>query len=238
MAPSGSPFLIFDVHYDGTFNFMPLRYDNGLVYQWCVRKDNELDIAIVCDFLRQETEFIILLVDKGKGIMVNERKAGRKTAKSTNNGIVIGENVKPTFSEDDDSDSDKDMKQRFEGIAELEEMYNGNTDSESGYSDKSIDYLSEGEDELISLRKRNTKAKKNPNQNNINSSTPVVGCSRPNRVYDVGESDTVIEHEEYMDKLMHRLRDKGDVLTDSFIILENDQSNEKFPIHDEHTHWK
>nr|GEW27084.1 putative reverse transcriptase domain-containing protein [Tanacetum cinerariifolium] len=61
---------------------------------------------------------------------------------------------------------------------------------------------------------------------------------RPNKVYDVGESDTIIDHKEYMDKLMHQLRDKNDGLTDPFTILENDQSNEKFPIHDEHTHWK
>ncbi|GKF35025.1 hypothetical protein Tco_0108225, partial [Tanacetum coccineum] len=70
-----------------------------------------------------------------------------------NSGIVIGENVNPTFSKDDDSDNVIDMEQRFKGSAELEEMYNGNTDSESEYSNKSIDYLSEGEDELISLRK-------------------------------------------------------------------------------------
>nr|GEU91491.1 pentatricopeptide repeat-containing protein [Tanacetum cinerariifolium] len=81
------------------------------------------------------------------------------------------------------------IEQRFKGSVELEEMYKGNTDSESEYSDKSIDYMSE-------------------------------------------------EHKEYMDKLMHQLRDKGDGLTDPFTILENDQSNEKFPIHDEHTHWK
>ncbi|GKF91044.1 hypothetical protein Tco_0274745, partial [Tanacetum coccineum] len=51
------------------------------------------------------------------------------------------------FSDDDDTDSDIDMEQRFKGSAELEEMYKGNTDSESEYSDKSVDYLSEGEDE-------------------------------------------------------------------------------------------
>ncbi|GJZ22978.1 pentatricopeptide repeat-containing protein [Tanacetum coccineum] len=93
------------------------------------------------------------LVDNGKGIMVDEGKAGRKTVRSRNIGIVIGENVNPTFSKDDDSDNVIDMEQRFKGSAELEEMYNGNTDSESEYSNKSIDYLSEGEDELISLRK-------------------------------------------------------------------------------------
>ncbi|GJW51556.1 hypothetical protein Tco_0092907 [Tanacetum coccineum] len=266
MALSGSPFLLFDVHYGGRFNFMPLRYENGLVYQWCVRKDNELNLATVRDFLRQETKSIIMyelffklpqcelnvgleiienerdleamydyahkygiihvyithgpqdlapfyvknmcfygsgddvksrrktvtkdasnmsveeLLTRVNGIMVDEGKVGRKTARSRNSGIIIGENVNPTFSEDDDSDSDIDMKQRFKGSAELEEIYNGNTYSKSEYSDKFIYYMSE-----------------------------VAGCSRPNRVYDVGESDIVIEHEVYMDKLMHQLRDDGDV---------------------------
>ncbi|GKE36660.1 hypothetical protein Tco_1460065, partial [Tanacetum coccineum] len=76
-------------------------------------------------------------------------------------------------------------------------MYNGMSDSESEYSNKFVDYLSE-----------------------------VAGCSKPNMVYDVGESHTMIEHEEYMDTLMHQLRGKGDGLTDPFTILENDQSNE------------
>ncbi|GJY12323.1 pentatricopeptide repeat-containing protein [Tanacetum coccineum] len=102
------------------------------------------------------------LVDKGKEKMVDEGNAGRKSTRSRNSGIVIEENVNPTFSEDDDSDSDIDMVQRFKGSADLEEMYKGITDYESEYSDKSIHYLSEGEgeDELISLRKRNIKAKK------------------------------------------------------------------------------
>nr|GEU58618.1 transposon protein, putative, Mutator sub-class [Tanacetum cinerariifolium] len=136
-ASFGLPFLIFDVHYNGTFNFMAL-------------------------------------------------------------------------SKDDDFDIDIDIEQRFKGSVELEEMYKG----------------------------RETLRLKNSNQSNINSSTPMAGCSRPNRVYDVGESHTVIKHKEYMDTLMHQLIDKGDCLTDPFIILENNQSNEKFPIHDEQTHWK
>ncbi|GKF69162.1 hypothetical protein Tco_0202219, partial [Tanacetum coccineum] len=45
------------------------------------------------------------LVDRCKGIMVDEVKAGRKTTRSRNIGIVIGENVNLTFSEDDDFDS-------------------------------------------------------------------------------------------------------------------------------------
>ncbi|GJV64341.1 hypothetical protein Tco_1475169 [Tanacetum coccineum] len=323
MAPSDSLFLIFDVHYDGTFNFSPLRYENGLVYQWSVRKDNHLDLASVRDFLREKTQSIIMyelffklpqceldvglkiienerdleamydyaheygiihvyithgprdlapyyvenmcfygseddvksrrktvskdagnmsveelvswveeeaamaskasnddicvtsvlnkgkgladkgkgLVDKDKGIMVDEGKAGRKNDRTKNSGIVIRKNVNPTISEDDDTDGDIDMEQRFNGSADLEDMYKSMSDSKSEYSDKSVDYLSE-----------------------------VSGCSRPNRVYDVGATHTVIEHEEYMDTLMNQLRGKGDDLTDPFTILENDQSTEKFSL--------
>ncbi|GKA77270.1 hypothetical protein Tco_0783731 [Tanacetum coccineum] len=68
--------------------------------------------------------------------------------------------------------------------------------------------------------------------------TPLVGCSRPTRMYDMGETPTVIEHEEYMDTLMHQLRGKGDGLSDPFTILDNDQIKKKFPTHDDQTHWK
>ncbi|GKE53508.1 hypothetical protein Tco_1488664, partial [Tanacetum coccineum] len=202
LAPSGSLFLIYDVHYDDTFNFMPLRYENNLFYQWSVRKDNHLDLATVrLKIIKNERDLKAMydyaheygkihvyithgsyelapenmcfygsgddvksrrkiatkdasnmsveelvswveeeaamtskasdddicvtsvldkgkgladngkgLVDKGKGIMVDEGKADRKTARSRNIGIVIGENVNPTFSEDDDSDSVIDME--------------------------------------------------------------------------------------------------------------------------------
>ncbi|GKA88577.1 hypothetical protein Tco_0810341 [Tanacetum coccineum] len=66
------------------------------------------------------------LADKGKWIMVDEGKAGR---------------------------NDIDIEQRFKSSAELEEMYKGNTNSESEYFDKSIDYLSDGEDELMVYEK-------------------------------------------------------------------------------------
>nr|GEY47771.1 pentatricopeptide repeat-containing protein [Tanacetum cinerariifolium] len=170
MTPFGFPFMIFDVHYDGTFNFMPLRSGDEV---------NSKGKTVTKDAVDKGKR----LAGKGKGIMVDEGKAGRKSDRSRNSGIVIGDNVNPSFSEDDDSDSDIDIKQRFKGTLDLEEMYKGNTDSESEYSEKSIDYLSEGEDELISLRKRNSEAKKNPNQSHINSSTPVgldvldlIGC--------------------------------------------------------------
>ncbi|GJQ88949.1 hypothetical protein Tco_0000088 [Tanacetum coccineum] len=241
MAPSDSLFLILDVHYDGSFPELPqcdldvglkiienerdleAMYDYALEFRKTVTKDaGNMSLEDLVSWAEEEAAMSskasdvdicvtsVLdkgkgLADKGKGIMVYEGKAGRKTARSRNNGIVIGENVNPSVSEDDDSDSDIEWEQRVKGNAELEEMYVGISDSESEYSDKSVDHLSEGEDELISLRKRNT---------------------------------TVIEHEEYMDILMHQLRGKSDGLSDPFTILENDQSNDRYPIHDDQTHWK
>nr|GEX97726.1 hypothetical protein [Tanacetum cinerariifolium] len=132
MAPSGSPFLIFDVHYDGTFNFMPPRYENGLVYNWSVCKDSKVDLdnAEEEETMTGEAKEKVFddditvtsvvdkgkgLVDKGKGKMVDEGNSvkSRKSARSRNSGIVIKENVNPSFSEDDDSDSVLDMEQMF-----------------------------------------------------------------------------------------------------------------------------
>ncbi|GKE54977.1 hypothetical protein Tco_1490133, partial [Tanacetum coccineum] len=163
MAPSGSRFLLFDVHHDGNFNFMPLRYENGLVYSWSVPKDRELDIASACQFLREETQSIIIYelffklpqceLEKGLKIIENDMdllamydyadsyvKSRRKTiikdasnvsveelvkqsARSRNSGIIIEENVNPSFSEDDDSHSDLDMEQMLKGNTDLEKMF-------------------------------------------------------------------------------------------------------------------
>nr|GEV17216.1 pentatricopeptide repeat-containing protein [Tanacetum cinerariifolium] len=129
------------------------------------------------------------LVDKGKRKMIDEGNAvkSRKSARSRNSGIVIVEIVNPSFSKDDDSDSDLDMEKMFQGNTDMEEMFNGNTYSKSEYSDKCVDYLSQGEDELISLRKRNSEAKKTSNPGKKNSNTQEASCSRPNKVYDVSE---------------------------------------------------
>ena len=109
-------------------------------------------------------------------------------------------------------------------------------ESDSEYSDKSVDYLSEGEDELISLRKRKTEAKLNPTPTKPYTNTEEHPCPRPTRVYDVAETDIVRDHQEYMDNLMYQLRQGDDGLTDPFTILE--ANGDKYPSHDNQTHWK
>ncbi|GJT45857.1 pentatricopeptide repeat-containing protein [Tanacetum coccineum] len=98
---------------------------------------------------------------------------------------------------------------------------------------------SESEDELIELRKRKTEAKKAPKKSNrqtlpVNEGTS-TSISRQ-RVYGVGDSETLMEHEEFMDDLMKKLRDEGDAITDPFKIVES--KSEKYPIHDVETHWR
>nr|GFA94950.1 pentatricopeptide repeat-containing protein [Tanacetum cinerariifolium] len=141
MTPSSSRFLLFDVHYDGIFNFKPLRRvsylaeEEAAVTSKAKEKvcDDDITVTSVVDKGKG-------LVDKGKEKMVDEGNVvkSRKSARSTKSGIVIEENANPTFSEDDDSDSDLDMEQMFKGNTDLEEMFKGNTDSESEYSDKFV----------------------------------------------------------------------------------------------------
>ncbi|GKC21567.1 pentatricopeptide repeat-containing protein [Tanacetum coccineum] len=168
-------------------------------------------------------------VDKGKSMMIQVYHPVKKPVRK-NNGIQIQENVNPTVM-DSDTDSKSDL---VLGI-----NFSLYSDSDSDYSDKSVDYLSEGEDELIDLRKRKTEAKKVPKSTNQKTLSVMVGSSsgiRRRRVYEVGDSETIIEHEEFMDDLIEKLKDGGDVTTDPFKILES--KVEKYPIHDVDTHWR
>nr|GEW66992.1 pentatricopeptide repeat-containing protein [Tanacetum cinerariifolium]GEW80840.1 pentatricopeptide repeat-containing protein [Tanacetum cinerariifolium] len=92
------------------------------------------------------------VIDKGKSKMV-ERDCPVNLSVCRNKGIVIEDNVNPSVMESD-TDSETDLAQ---GI-----NYNLCSDSASEYSDKSVYYLLEFEDELIELRKRKSKAKKAP----------------------------------------------------------------------------
>nr|GEV53090.1 pentatricopeptide repeat-containing protein [Tanacetum cinerariifolium] len=206
MAPSGLLFLIFDVHYDGlkiieNESKLEAMYDYAheydIIHVYITHGLQDLspyyvenvsfygsddDVksrrkTVLKDAGNMSVEELVSLAEeeadmasKSSDDDIYEEKASRNTTRTRNSGIVIGENVNTTFSEDDDTDNKIDMEQRFKGSAEFEEMYK--------------------------------------------------------------------EHEEYMDTLMHQLRGKGDGLTYPFTILENDQSNEKFLIHNDQTHWK
>ncbi|GKB93058.1 hypothetical protein Tco_0979195 [Tanacetum coccineum] len=53
MAPSCSDALLFNVHNDGVFFFIPLRYENGVVYQLRVTKDKKYNYEGLREFLKE-----------------------------------------------------------------------------------------------------------------------------------------------------------------------------------------
>ena len=57
MAPFGSDALWFDVHHDGFFEGNPLRYEDGLVYEWKLYKSKKMDKRM-CDFLNDKTNHV------------------------------------------------------------------------------------------------------------------------------------------------------------------------------------
>nr|GEX03286.1 hypothetical protein [Tanacetum cinerariifolium] len=133
------------------------------------------------------------IMDKGKNPVRKIVDKGESLLK--NNGIVIEKNVNPVT-----MDTDSDCESESEAVDEFN--YTLYTGSESDYSDKSVDYLSEGEDELIDLRKRKTEAKKAPKKSNSQTFPVNEGTSTSNSrqmVYGVRDSETLMEHEEFMD---------------------------------------
>nr|GFA55275.1 pentatricopeptide repeat-containing protein [Tanacetum cinerariifolium] len=94
------------------------------------------------------------------------------------------------------------------------------------------DYLSDGEKEVTQLRKQKSKAKTLPKNTRVMKQ--VAGSSRSKRLYKMGDSETIIEHKEFMDDLLWKLRGDGCGTTDPFQLVAT--KVEKYPIHDEDTY--
>ena len=169
-------------------------------------------------------------VDKGKGVMTdNDTRVHARKPKVRNKGIVIEENVNPSGMTDSSSESEAE-------IPDYSMLYD---DSESEMSDRSIDYLSEGEDELIELRRRNFEAKRAPKVKKQGKEPQAAeGSSRQKKWDGIGENDIVLEHEEFLDDLMRKLKgcDDGVNLKDPFQMVETNV--ERYPVYDADTHWK
>lgn len=58
MAPPGSDTLWFDVHHDGYFEGNPLRYEDGLVYEWKLYKSKKMGYKSMWKFLNDKTNHL------------------------------------------------------------------------------------------------------------------------------------------------------------------------------------
>ncbi|GJW15284.1 pentatricopeptide repeat-containing protein, partial [Tanacetum coccineum] len=196
--------------------------------------DNE---DVVQKYIKEEVIAKQKTLDKGKGVMSLDKGDGvrkKRMSRPRGNGISIRENEDPSCGSNSDSESETHLENQ---------MYMSD-DSESGESLKSFDYLSEGEAEVIELRKRMTQFRSGGAEgeeevkggdNDQNDSFDNEGFVTPKRMFDMGISDTVKEHELDVNALMRRIKGKGCELKDPFTMVDK---TEKYPIYDEATHWK
>ncbi|GKF04708.1 hypothetical protein Tco_0035376, partial [Tanacetum coccineum] len=197
--------------------------------------EEEVIEDVVQKYIEEEVIAKQKTLDKGKGVMSSDKGDGvrkKRMSRPRVNGISIRENKDPSYGSDSDSESDQENQMYMSG------------DSESEESLKSFDYLSEGEAEVIELRKRMTKFRSGVaegeeevegSDNDQNDSFDDEGFITPKRMFDIGISDTVKEHEQDMNALMRRIKGKGCELKDPFTMVDK---TEKYLIYDEATHWK
>ncbi|GJS96133.1 transposase, Ptta/En/Spm [Tanacetum coccineum] len=127
-----------------------------------------------------------------------------------------------------------------------------NIDIDEQVLDKSFDYLSNGEDGVIELRKRRIQFKSNgaevvdkvPDEvGDEEKATEVqqhttLDVEKYGEINDngLGLTPLIREHEKYMEALVRKLKGNVIGITDPFAIVE--ESNEIYLIYDDLTHWK
>ena len=174
-------------------------------------------------------------LDKGKAVITTTYKP---SSQKTNNirrptGITIRENNNPVSS---DSDSEQNMDKCHNQTSDYE-SYDSDCESE-----KSYDYLSNCEDEVIELRKRISQRKHNipadldgeqgSDENDDDTPEVVDGFTY------TGLASLVRQHESYMDSLMRQLKGNGVGISDPFSIDLKSKKDDNYPVHDEETHWR
>ncbi|GKF19057.1 hypothetical protein Tco_0067695 [Tanacetum coccineum] len=170
-------------------------------------------------------------LNKGKSTMTQKDhfiSKKRKTV-SKGNGIVIKENDNPSF----DSENENDLENQVNPYGNETDM---GSKTESDESERSFDYLSDCDHEVVELRKRKSASKNNIDEGFENALTEHEDFRPPTRNYDIGDGDTIKQHELCMEELMWKLKENRSGLTNPFTIVQ--KSCERFSIYDEETHWK
>ncbi|GJU77892.1 hypothetical protein Tco_1274962 [Tanacetum coccineum] len=171
----------------------------------CIKGMNDaaksVEFMDVVDVLTRQNK-----LDDGKRPMTDDDIVTSKKRKNScrGNDVSIRENDKLVFS---DNESDYD-----ENVDEYAHMF---FESESDESDKSFDYLSNGEDEDM----RPNVDKFVDVDDNCFSLTPLIR-----------------EHEKYIEVLLRKLKGNGMGIRDPFAIVE--KSKDMYPIYDDMTQWK
>nr|GFA95521.1 pentatricopeptide repeat-containing protein [Tanacetum cinerariifolium] len=92
-------------------------------------------------------------------------------------------------------------------------------ETESDESQRSFDYLSDCDYEVVELRKRKSASKNNIDEGDENASSEHEDFRPPTRNYDIGHGDTIKQHELCIDELMWKLKGNRSGLTDPLTIV-------------------
>ncbi|GJY45028.1 hypothetical protein Tco_0433241 [Tanacetum coccineum] len=169
----------------------------------------------------------------------NSNTKGVEARNSTIEGVEARTRTKDKGKEMVSEDA-SDVVETRRCIVEVDTEIEYKSDDESDYQlDKSVDYLSPGEDELIELRNRmnanrkeKAKAKDKPDSR-INEPNE-ENCLPADNV----RGETFKKHDIYMNELLKSLKtaDKDGIIEDPFIFVEKHM--ERYPMYDETTHWR
>ncbi|GJY69259.1 hypothetical protein Tco_0472241 [Tanacetum coccineum] len=137
-------------------------------------------------------------LDKGKCAMTQKDHVKIKSV-SIGNGIVIRENDNASFDSDIDCENENDQEKQVNSSDNEIDM---GFKSESDESKRSFDYLSNCDYEVIELRKRKSASKNKIDEDDENALSEHEDFRPSTRNYDIGDGDTIKQHELFMEELM------------------------------------
>lgn len=183
------------------------------------------------------------LVNRGKGIVINEQQGREKAILDAAKGKAVmvvdndtGSKGKAIMVDHSDTASKGKATMVVESDSDSGDagMLDGSESDDSEYSQKSIDHLSPGEEEVIQLRTRKANRSKTRH-------TPIPdmgGSASTSRSNPSNKAEVFIEHDEFIGDLLRKLKGDGEDsdLQDPFLGVQENQ--EKYPAYDPSTHWR
>ncbi|KAJ9548999.1 hypothetical protein OSB04_021542 [Centaurea solstitialis] len=256
------------IHYDGCFMYQPLRYENGQSFEvtverttyeemvsfiefdtktviaglyYCIpgnelekglmKLDNTYDVECLFDISENYGPVELFVDHFGDDLSLylveNDQQNGGEAMVDDEGNLIaeIDKNVKKKEDEDGENYLE-DVEIEYEGEDDETSDYEGEDDEMSDVH--SIDHLSEGEDEVMQVRKGKQQGQSLPKEK------PKLGVKRNTEMDDTLK----VEHEQFIEDLLKALKGEDNEAEKDPFKMDEEQEEQKFPIHDADTHWK
>ncbi|GKD55447.1 hypothetical protein Tco_1288834 [Tanacetum coccineum] len=264
----GTDLHCFDVHNDGYFSHLPLAYVNGVILEMAVRRMPYEQFAEVLEeksgnyfqglyyqVPNHDLERGIVRVSEDMSLSYMfdvEETFGRLNLYLDHLDMDLSEYLSQAITNEMDAcvfnktchpkkstkDKGKDAIEGVEARTNTIDKGKEKVSQDETKSDKSVDYLSPGEEEVIELKNRmkaNREAKAKVKDN------PFSKINEPNDENNMHadnvRGETFKEHDIYINELLKSLKnaDKDGITEDPFIFVE--KHVERYLMYDETTHW-